>query len=256
MKSCYVFRCFFLILIVQSCCLPSIGAESIFRPAGLTPGDEYRLAFVTDGKRNAVSGNIAHYNSFVESQANATGSIASQIQATWKAIASTSRINAVENTDTDPTPAGANGVPVYLLDGRTRIADDYDNLWDGDSWGQTILLAPLRLTQYGVPSPRGINDVWTGTDYYGVTGGIGGPLGSSFPSLGASIASNGRWIDNNFSSFFQDNKSLYAISSVLVAVPEPSATALLGILILGSFLPRAWSHAQAYSPNQPTTRQH
>lgn len=98
--------------------MPSAGAESIFRPAGLTPGDEYRLAFVTAGKRNAV-----------------------------------------ENTDTDPTLAGANGVPVYLLDGRTRIADDYDNLWDGDSWGQTILLAPLRLTQYGVPSPSGGNDV-------------------------------------------------------------------------------------------------
>jgi len=203
-------------------------AQSILRPAGLNPGDEYRLAFVTEGKRNASSSDIADYNSFVTDEASASNSLVSGLQTDWRAIASTDDDDATENTNTDPIPVGDTGVPIYLVDGQTRIADHYDNMWDGDSAGFGILLAPLNLTQYGLAAEDPINNVWTGTDYYGVAGGFGGPLGTLRPTLGASVSSNGRWINNNFNPFFGNSEtlSLYAISSVLIAIPEPTTCTL------------------------------
>ena len=103
-------------------------AQSIYRPLGLQLGDQYRLAFVSEGKRDALSSNIGDYNSFVTDEANASNSIVSELQTDWYAIASTEEVDATENTNTDPTPPGNTGVPIYLVDGQTRIADHYDNL--------------------------------------------------------------------------------------------------------------------------------
>jgi hypothetical protein len=43
----------------------------ISAPAGLTPGESFRIVFVTDGTRDAASTNIADYNTFVTNDANA-----------------------------------------------------------------------------------------------------------------------------------------------------------------------------------------
>ena len=48
----------------------------------------------------------------------------------WRVIGSTSSVDAKVHTDTDDSPAGPNGVPIYRLDGRI-IANNYDDLWDG-----------------------------------------------------------------------------------------------------------------------------
>jgi hypothetical protein len=207
----------------------STGAQSIYRPQGLQPGDQYRLVFVTEGKQDALSSNIADYNAFVTNEANAPNSVIRGLATEWFTIASTADVDAIENTETNPSPRGQTGVPIYLVDGQTRFAEHYDNLWDGDSYGRTYL-GPLHLTQYGVAVVNPINNVWTGTNEYGVAGGFGGPLGSPHPSLGAApgtFGANGRWINNNFRSLDRETKHLYAISPVLVAVPEPPAIALL-----------------------------
>jgi len=167
------------------------------------------------------------------SEANAPVSITIGIKTDWRAIRSTRRIDAIANTATEPSPVGDTGVPIYLLDGLTRIADHFDNLWSGDSAGQTILLAPINLTQFGIPIESGVNKGWTGTDYYGHRGGFVGPLGSAFPTHVASAAPNGSWINNNHSASSDNIQSLYPISSVLVAVPEPSTATLLGTIMIG-----------------------
>jgi hypothetical protein len=199
----------------------SASAQSILRPMGLQRGDEYRLLFVTEGKRNALSTAIADYNAFVTSEANLPNSLVRELAVQWFAIASTSDVDAIENTATDPSPPGDTGVPIYLVDGASRVANHYDHMWDSNS---VLLLTSPNLTQYGVNPTDPFNNVWTGTDYNGVAGGIGGPIGTDpTPSLGSSISPNGRWINNNFTAGASGAKSFYAISSILVAVPEPSA---------------------------------
>ena len=71
------------------------------------------------------------------------------------------------------------------------------------------------------------NDTWTGTDFFGLAGGLGGPLGSPSPSLGISNTTNSRWINNKSASIATEPLSFYALSSVLTVVPEPSGAALI-----------------------------
>jgi hypothetical protein len=213
----------------------SAPAQSIYRPLGLGPGDEYRLLFVTEGKRSALSAEIADYNAFVTSQANLPNSLVRGLATEWFAIASTSGVDAIENTGTDPSPAGDTGVPIYLLDGASRVANHYDQLWDG---ARVLLPNAPNLTQFGESATSPTNNVWTGTDYNGLAGGIGGPIGAdNTPSLGSSVSPNGRWINNNFTASASEARSFYAISSILVAVPEPSA-ALLFTTVIAALLVR------------------
>lgn len=123
---------------VKSLFIPSLllaaalagGAEAgtvVTVPTDLNPGDQYRLVFVTNGARNALSTDIADYNDFVTAQANLSTELAA-LGTTWFAIGSTSTVSARDNTGTD---AGG-GVPIYLpVAGDLSIADDYADLWDG-----------------------------------------------------------------------------------------------------------------------------
>ena len=103
-------------------------AAPITLPIGLNPGDEYRLAFVTSTTRDATSTDIAVYNAFVTAAANTQAELLA-LGTTWTAIASTFTVDARDNTATNPIEDGA-GVPIYLLDGLTKIADNYSDLWD------------------------------------------------------------------------------------------------------------------------------
>src|ERR1035438_9039899 len=81
-------------------------------PAGLNPGDKYRLVFVTSTTWGAVSPDIGFYNAFVESLADATPGLQA-LGATWKAIGSTESVNAFDNIGASPSTVG-----IYRLDGE------------------------------------------------------------------------------------------------------------------------------------------
>ena len=197
-------------------------AQSILRPMGLEPGDQFRLMFVTEGTRDATSAVIGDYNAFVSAEALLPGSLVRDLDAQWFAIAATADVSAVVNTGTDPSPPGDTGVPIYLVDGVTRIANNYDHWWDGSLFGQNWLLNPPNLTQNGTAPLDGINNVWTGTNSFGEPGGAGGPLGAGITAtLGASASSNGRHINNAFLEDATSDLSLYALSSVLTTLPDP-----------------------------------
>ncbi|MEQ1903740.1 MAG: PEP-CTERM sorting domain-containing protein [Pirellulaceae bacterium] len=197
-------------------------ADIIIQPPGLTTGDQYRLAFVTTGRRDSLSANIADYNSFVTTAANSQLAL-STLNTTWKAIASTTTIDARVNTGTVQTSAGGNnGVPIYLLNG-TQLASGNDMLW-GTSLS-TFLMSPLSITEQG--STRTGVRVWTGTNAFGVGD---DPLGFGTPWYGDSSLSTSGWIlagDRPMGEGY----SLYALSGTLTAVPEPSSFMLVGSLI-------------------------
>ena len=213
----------------------TVSAAIVIPPPDLNPGDQYRLAFVTSGTRDATSTDIADYNSFVNAQAalvSATGFPTSG----WAAIASTESVDARDNTGTNPS--GGAGVPIYRVDG-VRIADDYADLWDGGR-----LAANLSVTQQGDPYPNTVPPcasfpyclAWTGTSSLGTAA---SPLGGPNPSSAAGdifqedTVNVSSWILGYFDSRSR-SYPLYAMSAVL-AVPSgpPAVTYTVGGAISG-----------------------
>jgi hypothetical protein len=153
--------------------VPLASAAPTTLPSDLSPGDEYRLAFYTSTDHDATSGDIADYNLFVTSLANAVAELAS-LGTTWTLLGSTAAINARDNTSTNPAVDGA-GVPIYLLN-DTQLATDYSDLWDG------TILTPLTVTEDGVVDD--LRTVWTGSGADG-TGWDGFELGPTAVAFGS-----------------------------------------------------------------------
>ena len=197
-------------------------AAIVTTPVGLSPGDQYRLAFVTSTQRNATSSAIADYNMFVDDLANLQPELLA-LGATWTAIGSTLTVDARDNTGTNKNLL--TGVPIYLLDG-TKIAINNADFWDGS------ILSPFNIFEDGSPAV-GL-DVWTGTDLdgkkfsqqnLGLPGLILTPTRVGFTGLPLTD----KWIkagtENKFNSL-----PFYALSSQLTvaAVPLPGALILFG----------------------------
>jgi len=208
-------------------------------PSGLSPGNQYRLVFTTSGTRDATSTNIDDYNTFVTTQANQSSALTA-LGTTWTAIVSTFSTNALTNTSTDPSPSGVTGVPIYLVSGL-RVADSYDDLWDGS------IQNPIYSDETGSSASLGANQaLWTGTNPNGGTGtGLGTVscglnLINPCPNVGNAGATNFGWISLTSSNNLLQNFHLYGISSVLT-VPTPTATtpepsSLLGFITLGGLM--------------------
>ena len=165
---------FYMGLAAMAVTAPATLAAPVFHPAGLNPGDTYRLAFLTSDRTDALSPDINFYNQFVTDLANSpfadsTAQIAHNLS--WKAIISTETIDARDNTGTNPNNGA--GVPIFLLDGR-KLADNYADFWDGS----------LDTTFDSVENGSGVlpfgEPVWTGTLADGTSspfGFVGSPLG-------------------------------------------------------------------------------
>lgn len=202
-------------------------AMPITTPAGLSPGDQYRLAFVTSTTRDATSADIADYNAFVQNVADSS-SLAS-LGATWTAIGSTSAVDARDNTNTNPNVA--TGIGIYNLAGNLVAANNAD-LWDGS------LSAPISVFENGNTATSTL--VWTGT----TQDGTGNPLlvlGTLDESLtGLSPAVDDEWV-NSGESLVGSSFHLYAISGTLtvpVPVPEPATLTLVSSALFGLWLAR------------------
>jgi hypothetical protein len=206
-------------------------AAPVTIPLGLNPGDEYRLVFVTSTTRDATSTNIADYNAFVSAAANTQQALVA-LGTSWAAIASTGTVDARDNTGTNPV---ATGVPIYLLDGVSLVANDNTDLWDGG------IINPIMITEAGAA----LNTlVWTGTTRFGIAGpGFpqGSPLGSVTNDVirGISSSVGPSWVDGTGTPAAALS-SFYALSGVLIVptvVPEPGT---LFLFVLGLLLVSVW----------------
>ena len=196
----------------------------VTKPTNLVDGDQYRLVFVTSGTRNALSSNIVDYNSFVTQQANLIPELLA-LNTTWKVIGSTTTVNALDNTGTNPNVRP--GVGIYRLDGLA-VAANNAALWSSN------LNIPILKTGAGIDYS---GPVWTGTLADGTSFPNRSLGGTAFPYAGASEVSQVLWIQwGTFDAFLQ--VPLYAVSDVITvgsAVPEPNSMMLVG---LGMFV---WS---------------
>ena len=188
-------------------------------PSDLAPGDPYRLVFVTSQTRDATSTLLSTYNNFVTSVVQTNPELAG-LATTWRAIAATTssgQRNIQLNTGTEFSAPGPTGVPIYTLDG-VRIANDYDDLWDG------FIAHTLAIDEFG----RSVNEldangraisgveVWTGAL-------VSGSLGSERPFYGNTLFTNGGWIQEGVGNLNPSNileRAFYGISDIL-SVSEP-----------------------------------
>ena len=149
------------------------GGIVLTTPAGLVPGDTFRVVFLTDGTTLATSSNIDYYNSFVNTQA---GSVTYDGQAvTFTAIASTSTVNAIDNIP------GSSSAPVYLVNG-TEVASSTTTA-TGGLWSGTIM-SPIDLDLAG--KTGFLYPVWTGTQ----ASGIGSPEPAPLDARVIGVTSN------------------------------------------------------------------
>jgi len=177
--------------------------EVVTVPSDLNPGDQYRLFFVTSNAFTGSSSDIGTYNARVQLEASLVPGLAA-LNTTWKAIVSTSTVNAMVNSDTDHTPAGNTGVPIYLVDG-TRLADHYDQLWTRTGPLHVEPSVCSDLTQ-------ALSRVWTGTNANGTTR---DPVGTASPRAGWPYTTLDLYMSADNLPSNDPEVALYAISAIL-----------------------------------------
>jgi hypothetical protein len=180
-------------------------------PPSLNTGDEYRLIFVTSGTRDASSTDIADYNAFVSGAANAVTQLA-DLGTTWTAVASTATVDAIDNTNSNPS--GGTGVPIFVLDG-SQMATDYANLW----FATTHPTGP-EFTELG--DSVFATDVWTGTSLQSGLQGQVVPtkgLGTATPHRGLAGATTTGWLDGAAGVPNSAALRLYGMSDILTVPP-------------------------------------
>ena len=186
-------------------------------PDCLSPGDTYRILFITSGTRDATSADITEYNTFVQAQALDTTIDPSPLTGiTFNALASTATVGARDNTMT--TGTGADIRTFYYL-GR-KVADNYDDLYDGN-WDTTELRNQNGATFGANPI------VWTGSLDNGEAHTSFG-LGSGSPLIANPANAAAVFFFVASPTGNGDSRNLYALSAVLTVSPaEPTAVAVI-----------------------------
>ncbi len=213
----------------------SASAGPITIPPSLSPGDQYRLFFVTSAKRDATSSNINVYNAFVDAVAESVPELAALNQ-NWKAVASGPSIDARDNTSTNPFDPSDPDVPIFLLTGALFATGNSD-FW-GFKSGSNLYKARPNITEQLTSLGGQESITWTGTNFNGTRQGFG--LAEIFPIFGYSANKDFSVIQWT-TRFHGELHHFYAMSGVLTvpaapassAVPEPSSFLLLSLGVIG-----------------------
>lgn len=198
----------------------SARADLMLIPAGLGPGDQFRVAFVSSEKRDALSSNIADYDQFVTGLAVAAGIdtyFGSPV--TWQVLGSTSSVSAISRVPlTSP--------PLYDIYG-SKVADSGADLWDG------TIDSAIFYDERGFAAVD--EAVFTGTlpDGSAAEFPLGGGLGFALTGYGLAhfVITNDLWVRQG-DRLSAEPAQLYGVSGVLTvpsaaAVPEPASLTLV-----------------------------
>ena len=191
----------------------------VILPIGLPPGTQYQLIFATkDTWSTPTDGNIADYNTFVTTEANQSSQLAA-LGVQWNAIVSTTTENASAN-------APSSGL-VYNTDG-TEVASAASALYSGG-----LLAAENGYDQFGATDGPRTEYLWTGST---PTGGAktGYTFGNVEVEYGNTGSSSGTWLDtgSHGSVLAYD---IYALSTPITVVPEPTTITLVAVGLLGAW---------------------
>ena len=192
--------------------------------AALEEGAMYRVLFVTSTSTRATSSDIEFYNNFV-STAAVSGSVTGGLGLTWKALASTTGMNAQVNTGILTNDSSL--VTLFNTFGEIVATSGLD-LWDGN------ISAAIRSEENG--RFAGTRYVWTGTHSNGNVN-PDRTLGSSSAYAGANTRTSSLWMKQSRAGNTSNQLSIYAVSSAAMKpvadVPEPGTAILLSLGLAG-----------------------
>lgn len=226
----------------------SAGAQAdILVPAGLQPGDQFRLFFTSAETMNAVATDVSVYDNFINGLADAAGLGAyNGASVSWHAIVSSDTVNAID------------GLPVSNIAMYNLLGAEINtgNFWQGTFAGL------LSVDEYGNASAD-LTEVWTGTTTGGTAAidprsGVDNTVGSSYVLIGEPF--------NGIAQFYLESAivpeteqhSVYGYSDVITVgsrVPEPkpyTMMATFGVVLM--MLRRRWA-GQAMRVESPPMRQ-
>ncbi len=194
-------------------------------PDGLKSGAKFRLLFVTSTTQrgDGSSSDIATYDAQVQAVAAQGTSVIVPHASAYKAVASTSSVDARDHIRANPTNSAHVVAPVYWMDGA-RVSRNYGStaqtgFWSSawENWTLADRRDSSRRAHDFTNGPNLSGLVWTGTNEDG-TRHPTAPLGSANPRLGDTDGNN-----SPISSTSAPNSStaaLYGISPVYV-VADP-----------------------------------
>jgi hypothetical protein len=224
---------------VVSLALSAVGWADVVLPAGLPVGSQYRLVFLTDGSHDALSDDIAVYNAFVSQEAAASSSDVVR-SATWKAIASTADVAAIDNASL------GSALPVYDTHGELVVPGG-----QASPLLTITHLMPITWDQSGNAKPDYDQFPWTGTTEGGTSVfpgygsfGLGGMYGMSIVGaaaildLGDSPHYQSGWLSNEMAPL-DATLPFYAISGPITVTPEPATMGLLVVGLIVGMAPKA-----------------
>ena len=202
----------------------------------VAPGETFRWVFVTSGLTPATSPSITTYNDVVNTAvadavvADPTvttvtdvlgkSSITDIADIEWKAIASTSAVDAIDNI-------GESDARIYTPLGDL-VANGTADMFDGD------IGSAIGVSEYGSVGQR---PVWTGSDPSGsklINFELGNVI-STDAAFGDTTRADPGWIVVKTAST-STSQALYAISEELTVVPIPGAIIMAATGLLSSTL--------------------
>ena len=190
-------------------------------PSGVNSGEEFRLLFITSGTEGAHSRNMFHYNHFVQGQAASGHGEIRRFSSGFRAVGSTSTVDARDNTATTFT-ASDKGVPIYWVNG-VKVADDYEDFYDG-SWDNWNAPRNERGSVYPGSSRISVN---TGSNNNGTK--HSDHLGAGSNVRVGRIRQSAGWSPLSAGSFQDTARPMYALSPVLrrAHIPVPSTISII-----------------------------
>ena len=196
------------------------------KPTGLTAGDTFRLLFLSSTKRDASSTDIADYNTFIQTTADAGHTAIQGYGDGFRVVGCTGSVDARDNTLTIYTTSDK-GVPIYWLSGA-KAADDYEDFYDGD-WDEEANDKNESGTD-GPDTSQLANYPWTGCNHDGTEefDSLGGSeaLGRSLVSIGRpndSTAGNGP-LDSSAVATSSNTRPFYGLSEIFQVVAGSAST--------------------------------
>lgn len=193
---------------------------SLVAPSGLAPGDTYHVIFVSSTLTAATETNISFYDTHVQAAADAAGIGTSIGLDNWRAVASTSTVDAIDHTA--PLFQQGTNVPTYNMNGQLQWSS-FAEIW------QINIFSPrnVALDESGTYICSSTNCsltggyAWTGSDYFGqaADGGLGSPSGYS--RVGHPTDQDYRWLaEGNTGRANATLLPIYGISQTLVVLPD------------------------------------
>ena len=203
-----------------------VPADWSLKPTGLGATDKFRLIFLSSTSRNASTGQISTYNTFIQNRAAAGHADIQAYSDGFKVVGCTAAVDARDNTETTYTSSDK-GVPIYWLNGN-KVADEYEDFYDGDWDDETN---DKNESGNNGPDTSNINNYpFTGCNDDGTEERVGGDsygLGSSVSvRLGRpnSTSPGDGPISSSSSAVSSITRPFYGLSEVFQVVESTDAT--------------------------------